>query len=124
MPARTEISKLSRSFVTAIRNGTDSQPSGRELYKQLIAPVRSQNISSLIIVPDGPLHLVPFSALVNDGGGYLNSELNLSAAPSATIYYTLSRTPRGVAARKPFLGVAFSPPTQSARAGIYYSRHF
>jgi CHAT domain-containing protein len=114
LAARGEISALSRSFVTAIRNGTDSQPSGRELYKQLIAPVRSQNISSLIIVPDGPLHLVPFSALVNDGGGYLNSELNLSAAPSATVYYTLSRTPGGVAARKPFLGVAFSPPTQSA----------
>ena len=95
LPARTEIGNLSRSFVTAIRNGTDSQSSGRELYKQLIAPVRSQNISSLIIVPDGPLHLVPFGALVNDAGGYLNSEFNLSAAPSATIYYTLSRTPRG-----------------------------
>jgi CHAT domain-containing protein len=116
LAARTEISRLSRSFVTAIRNGTDSQSSGRELYKQLIAPVRSQDISSLIVVPDGPLHLVPFSALVNEGGGYLNSELNVSAAPSATIYYTLSRTPRGVAARKPFLGVAFSPPTQSAKA--------
>lgn len=115
LPARTEIGNLARSFVTAIRNGTDSQSSGRQLYKQLIAPVRSQNISSLIIVPDGPLHLVPFSALVNDAGGYLNSELNLSAAPSATIYYTLRRTPRGVAARKPFLGVAFSPPSQSSK---------
>ena len=115
LPARTEIGNLSRTFVTAIRNGTDSQSSARELYKQLIAPVRSQNISSLIIVPDGPLHLVPFGALVNDAGGYLNSEFNLSAAPSATIYYTLSRTPRAVAARKPFLGVAFSPPSQSSK---------
>lgn len=113
LPARTEIGNLSRTFVTAIRNGTDSQSSARELYKQLIAPVRSPNISSLIIVPDGPLHLVPFGALVNDAGEYLNSEFNLSAAPSATIYYTLSRTPRAVAARKPFLGVAFSPPSQS-----------
>ena len=115
LPARTEIGNLSRTFVTAIRNGTDSQSSARELYKQLIAPLRSQNISSLIIVPDGPLHLVPFGALVNDAGGYLNSEFNLSAAPSATIYYTLSRTPRAVAARKPFLGVAFSPPSQSSK---------
>ncbi|HTU45374.1 MAG TPA: CHAT domain-containing protein [Bryobacteraceae bacterium] len=115
LPARTEISNLSRTFVTAIRNGTDSQSSGRELYKQLIGPVRGQNISSLIIVPDGPLHLIPFGALVNDAGGYLNSELSLSAAPSATIYYTLSRTPRAVVARKPFLGVAFSPPSQSSK---------
>ena len=116
LAARSAISTLSRSFVTAIRNGADSQPSGRELYKQLIAPVRSPNISSLIVVPDGPLHLVPFGALVNDGAGYLNSDLNLSAAPSATIYYTLSRTPRSVAARKPFLGVAFSPAAPSAKA--------
>jgi CHAT domain-containing protein len=114
LPARTEIGSLSRSFVTAIRNGADFQSSGRELYKQLIAPVRGQNISSLIIVPDGPLHLIPFGALVNDAGGYLNSEFSLSAAPSATIYYTLSRTPRAVAARKPFLGVAFSPSSQSS----------
>jgi len=115
LPGRSEIGNISRSFVTAIRNGTDSQSSARQLYKQLIAPVRSPNISSLIIVPDGPLHLVPFGALVNDAGGYLNSELTLSAAPSATIYYTLSRTPRAVAARKPFLGVAFSPPSQSSK---------
>jgi hypothetical protein len=45
--ARAEISALSRSFVTAIRNGTDSQPSGRELYKQLIAPA--------ILFPSPPL---------------------------------------------------------------------
>ena len=61
---------------------------------------------------------------MNDAGGYLNSELNLSAAPSATIYYTLSRTPRAVAARKPFLGVAFSPPTPVGQgAWIRHSRH-
>ena len=30
LAARTEIGDLSRSFVTAIRNGTDSQSSGRE----------------------------------------------------------------------------------------------
>jgi CHAT domain-containing protein len=72
-----------------------------------------RDTSSLIVVPDGPLHLIPFSALVNEGGGYLNSELNLSAAPSATIYYTLSTTEKAVTARKPFLGVAFSPPTES-----------
>ena len=107
---RAQISQLSRSFVTAIRNGADSRPSGQDLYKKLIEPVVSRDTSSLIVVPDGPLHLIPFSALVNESGGYLNSALDLSAAPSATIYYTLSRTPKSVAARKPFLGVAFSPP--------------
>jgi CHAT domain-containing protein len=113
LPARSEISRLSRSFVTAIRNGGDSRQSGQELFKAVIQPVVGANVSSLIVVPDGPLHLIPFSALANANGEYLTRELNLSAAPSATIYHTLSRTPRSTITRKPFLGVAFSPPIQS-----------
>lgn len=115
LPSRAQISKLSRSFVTAIRTGADSRSSGQELYRQLIAPVVSPDTSSLIVIPDGPLHLIPFSALVTDRGEYLNSEMNLSAAPSATIYYTLSKTPPAILARKPFLGVAFSPPNEMAK---------
>ena len=113
LPARSQIGKLSRSFVTAIRSGTDSAASGQELYKQLIEPIVPRDTSSLIIVPDGPLHLIPFSALVNQKGEYLNSELTVSTAPSATIYHTLS-TMTKVPASKPFLGVAFSPEAQSA----------
>ena len=87
---------LSRAFVTAIRSSGDSRATGQELYKQIIKPVLSPDVASLIIVPDGPLHLIPFSALVNEGGGYLSSDLTLSAAPSATVYYTLNRTPNRV----------------------------
>jgi len=39
LPARSQIGKLSRSFVTAIRSGADSAASGQELYKQLIEPI-------------------------------------------------------------------------------------
>ena len=122
LPPRAQISKASRSFVTAIRSGGDSRPSGQELYKQLIAPVLEPNTESLIVVPDGPLHLIPFSALVSQSGSYLNNELNLSAAPSATVYYTLNRAPRPVQARKPFLGVAFSPPEQPQKGAAMATR--
>ena len=74
-------------------------------------------MASLIVVPDGPFHLIPFSALVNKAGGYLSSEVTLSAVPSATIYYTLNKTPRPGVARKPFLGVAFSPPAPVGQVG-------
>jgi len=114
LPARSQIGKLSRSFVTAIRSGGESAASGQELYKQLIEPIVPRDTSSLIIVPDGPLHLIPFSALANTKGEYLNSELTVSTAPSATIYNTLSTMAKAVPASKPFLGVAFSPETQSA----------
>jgi CHAT domain-containing protein len=113
LPPRSQISGLARSFVTAIRSGTDTRSSGEELYKQLVRPVFGPNVSSLIVVPDGPLHLVPFSAVMNEGGTYLTSQLTLSAAPSATIYYALSRAPKAEGARRPFLGVAFSPVTET-----------
>jgi CHAT domain-containing protein len=114
LPRRSEISGLSRSFVTAVRTGTDARSSAEELFKRLVKPVMGPDVSSLIVVPDGPLHLVPFSALVTEGG-YLNAQVNLSAAPSATIYYALSRAPKTEVARKPFLGVAFSPPATNPR---------
>jgi CHAT domain-containing protein len=122
LPPRAQISKFSHSFVTAIRNESDFRPGAKELYKSVMEPIVSRDVSSLIIVPDGPLHLVPFTALTNEKGGYLNSEVDLSAAPSATVYYTLRKAEKTGAARKPFLGVAFSPATQSVTANLSTTR--
>ncbi len=122
LPARAQIATVSRAFVTAIRNSGDSRATGQELYKQIIEPVVDPTVASLILVPDGPLHLIPFSALVNERGGYLSRDLTLSAVPSATIYYTLNKTPNPGTARRPFLGVAFSPPAQSGQSPIATTR--
>lgn len=113
LPPRAEISRLARAFVTAIRTNSESRSSGQSLYKAVIEPVVIPGTTSLIVIPDGPLHLVPFAALVNPQGAYLTTQLTLSAAPSASVYYTLNRAPRTTLATKPFLGVAFSPSAQS-----------
>src|SRR5437764_14644199 len=68
LPARGQISNASRSFVTAIRDEGDFRPSAQELYKQVIAPIINGEVSSLIVVDDGPLHLIPFSASTNENG--------------------------------------------------------
>jgi CHAT domain-containing protein len=120
LPPRSQISSLSRTFVTAIRSGNDARDSGQQLYSQLVAPMLPPGTTSLVIVPDGPLHLVPFSALQTARGARLTETLTLSAAPSATIYEMLSAAKRPSTASKPFLGVAFSPPDQGvtlAQAG-------
>src|SRR5581483_6565196 len=120
LPPRSQIGGLSRAFVATIRGGNDARASGQELYSQLVAPMLRPQTTSLIIVPDGPLHLVPFSALQTTTGAYLTETLTLSAAPSATIYQMLSASKRVSAASKPFLGIAFSPPEQGptlAKAG-------
>jgi len=58
----------------------------RELYQELIAPIRSRlKTSHLVIVPQGALHHLPFHALF-DGVNYLVDDFAVSYAPSASIY--------------------------------------
>ncbi len=47
---------------------TDLQETGRQLYRQLVAPAEAAIVDQqrLLLVPDGALHLLPFGALVRD----------------------------------------------------------
>lgn len=58
----------------------------RELYAELIAPIRTQlQCEHVVFVPHGLLHYVPFHALC-DGSQYLIDQFTVSYAPSASIY--------------------------------------
>lgn len=79
-----------------------------ELYSDLIAPVEAEVLagSRLVIVPEGPLHLLPWAALGRKADAsapaeltYLIAELPIHLALSGTVYVELQ------AARKPLLGV-------------------
>jgi len=59
----------------------------RELYDELIRPVRAQlGTGHLVVVPHGFLHHVPFHAL-HDGEAYLVDGLSISYAPSAGVFH-------------------------------------
>jgi CHAT domain-containing protein len=108
LPGRAEIGKTAKAFVTAIRSQSDSKPSATALYQQVLKPLTPGASSSLVVIPDGSLHLIPFGALVDEQGSYVESRLTISAAPSATIYYTLRTAAKLAIPSKPFLGVAYS----------------
>lgn len=58
----------------------------RDLYKELLAPIRSHLDSShLLIIPHGILHYVPFHALF-DGEKYVVDDHTISYAPSFGVY--------------------------------------
>ena len=66
------------------------------LYKLLLYPVR-QHIagSQVVIVPDGPLALVPFAALVDENGRYVaESGARIRLVPSLTVGRIISKRPR------------------------------
>ncbi len=59
----------------------------RQLYEELLAPIRDQlQTRHLIVVPHDFLHYLPFHALF-DGEHFLVDQFSVSYAPSASVYY-------------------------------------
>jgi CHAT domain-containing protein/Tfp pilus assembly protein PilF len=92
---------------------------GHRLYQGLIAPIapRLERCQRMVIVPDGPLHVLPFAALVRERGTgpparrqprYLVEWRPLSIVPSATVYGELRQRAAAAAASR---GAAPSAPT-------------
>jgi CHAT domain-containing protein len=111
LPGRSEIDELTKKFLSAIKNNGDVSAPGKALYKRLISEALNQLPTSLIVVPDGSLHSIPFGALVDNNGRYLSQSMAVSSAPSAGVYLKLRTVPIPREATKPFLGVAYSPET-------------
>lgn len=94
---------------------------GRRLFQDLLGPARPAILGSrrLLIVPDGPLHALPFGALVVDGPPslrYLAETEPLHLAASVTVYAELKKARARASPRKGPILVAFGDPELS-RAG-------
>ncbi len=63
-------------------------PTSRQLYQWLIEPVQDavEKSRMLVLAPDGPLHGLPFGALLDPGGRDLAAKKPLLTAPSASAY--------------------------------------
>ena len=83
----------------------------RELYELLLAPAESILASSqrLLLIPDGPLQILPFAALKDKSGRYLVEWKPLHSAISATVYAELKRA-RPTKPDKPVELAAFGDP--------------
>jgi CHAT domain-containing protein len=77
----------------------------KNLYQELIAPVRHQlNSKHLVFVQHGPLHYIPFHAL-HDGESYLIDSFSVSYAPSASIYALCQSKPANATGDPLILGI-------------------
>jgi CHAT domain-containing protein len=93
------------------------QAASRELYSTLLGPVADQIAASerLLILPDGPLHVLPFAALVREDGGagqYLAQWKPIHVALSATVFAELKQRRRPTSEND-----APQPPIQFAAFG-------
>ncbi len=112
LPAKTEIERDVSSYRDRLRKqGTDPHL-GQQLYRELLGFTRGYPDSkSLIIVADGDLHLLPFSALFDEFGRYLVETKSVTMAPSGTVLNLLRARVDTAAVNRPYLGVA--PWTES-----------
>jgi CHAT domain-containing protein len=92
--------------------------SSYDLYTRLIAPVRKylNGIRELTIIPDGPLHYLPFEALLTKRPTdttpdfarmpYLITEFEIAYQPSATVLSAKAAEEKPVRPEKGFIGFA------------------
>ncbi len=123
-----ELRKKVEDFLWLVRKqrrGSSHMPNlvryGKELYEILIRPVEESVAAGerVVIVPDGPLHLLPFAALIRPGEDrarlqrpwqYLVEWKPLHSVLSATIYAELRKTRPETSAGRPVELVAFGDP--------------
>ncbi|PEQ14230.1 hypothetical protein B2G71_01070 [Novosphingobium sp. PC22D] len=76
------VNRMTYSLGTSYDN--DWAPVSRELWSLLIEPIASRlgPDSTLIIIPDGPLRLLPFAALRDPQGKFLIQRTGLTVAPA------------------------------------------
>src|SRR5262249_22610171 len=89
---RSEVIHLLRQYRSEMDAGTlagRDMPSLAALYDALMRPVAEtlRQHSNLVIVPDGPLHAVPFAALVSrEDRSYVIEHHAVQIAPSLTVF--------------------------------------
>ncbi|MCI0539706.1 MAG: CHAT domain-containing protein [Verrucomicrobiales bacterium] len=121
----SSVGNLIVTLRTAIRaaNEKAARQMLADLHHLLIQPLvelgfRPENFGRLIVVPHGPLHYVPFAALLDDEERFLISKSAVVIAPSASVWRLLTmRTGAG----ERF--VAFANPDLSSRglAGLPFA---
>ena len=87
--AADNVSQLSLQFRESVRlRNASVQDQAKELFDKLIRPLSFRTGESIVFVPHGPLHYVPFQAL-HDGNSYLIESHAMQYAPSASVYSSL-----------------------------------
>ena len=107
LPRKSIIEADSVRYRKELHAGKEDRPLAYKLFSELLRPIEQYSKKQdLIIVPDGSLHLLPFSALQDDHGYVLETH-TVVIEPSCTVFAILNqRRTKDTAPRMPYLGVA------------------
>ncbi|MFZ6677283.1 CHAT domain-containing protein [Undibacterium sp. Tian12W] len=96
-------------FGNILKDNLSFKPQAKRLYQALLAPVDAelaqQGISTLVIVPDGVLRLLPFAAL-HDGQQFAIEKYAIAVVPALSLTNTSVRRRDGVAYKTLLAGMS------------------
>ena len=116
LPPKSELEQEAAQYRSEITQKKTDLSLAQQLYNGLLGGIPEVGKKhDLIVVPDGKLHLLPFSALANSGQYVLTTHL-VTVAPSGTVLDILRhRANRTIQDDLPYVGVAAwiskPPPT-------------
>jgi CHAT domain-containing protein len=119
---RQSIEALIAAYLKAVKARAPARKEGRALYDALLAPVPTAiRKAQLVVVRDGPLHLVPFDGFIDNEGRYVAETHTVIYEPSATSFYLLtSQRHRPTSSAHALLALGGVPynPTELKRASV------
>jgi CHAT domain-containing protein len=93
--SRERINTLIMAYLKAIKAKQPARDEGRQLYDALLQPIsEAAKAETLVVIPDGPVHLVPFEGFVDQSQRYLVETHTVIYEPSATSFYLLAQERR------------------------------
>ena len=116
LPPRDLLEQEATQYRSILKQQKTDPSLGQRLYDGLLGGIPElKDKRELTVVPDGKLHLLPFSALVNSGQYILTSHL-VTVVPSGTVLNILKhRSDQVIRDDLPYVGVAAwiskAPPT-------------
>src|SRR5262249_54150700 len=97
-------------------------PGSKRLYEDVLRPVLDvlpARVRALTIVPDGPLHGLPFDALSETGGPpYIADRYAISIVPSASVWLRLKKRPQA----QPGPAIAFANTPEGPAVAVAETR--
>jgi CHAT domain-containing protein len=119
---RQSIEALIAAYLKAVKAKASAKMEARALYDALLAPIPpAARKEHLVVVRDGPLHLIPFDGFIDNGGRYVAETHTVIYEPSATSFYLLtSQRHRPTSSAHVLLAVGGVPysPTELKHASV------
>jgi CHAT domain-containing protein len=107
LPSKSVIEADANHYRKEIHDRKEDRGLAQQLFSELLEPIKQyREKADLVIIPDGSLHLLPFSALA-DSSAYVLKTHTVDVAPSSTVYEMLERRSESrEVVDMPYIGVA------------------